>query len=332
MSAVLPPGPLPLERARELLRAATVFARGDGQHVAGRGFVTDADVLWDALLSLADADELVAAATRLDWQFHPRGFDNVELHERYGDGIVPWLATRLDDRGVLHNQPWCVVPCLLRCASAEAFDLCWRVVDIEGRTAWGGAGDQDLLLAWCRRHLDVAEAELARRAAAHPRARAYPAALGRLPLAPPTADGVLALLDACAAGLFATRVRLAPSGERTMRAVAARAGDDWGLALEWIDGDRPTGLFAARVAGVAHGSRVHGLAPGVTTTTRPVPAFAAADLDERLGPPALALPGLGLPADATVVASVPHARAAATPSESPVFQALAAALAAPVAR
>ncbi|HVV83538.1 MAG TPA: hypothetical protein VHE35_10720, partial [Kofleriaceae bacterium] len=151
--------PLPLDRARAILRGVTAFTR-DGVD-GGPG----ADTLWAALLSLEDAAELVEVASRLDWQFPPRGFDNVELHDRYGDGIVPWLATRLDADGVLHNVPWCVVPCLLRCTSREAFELIWRVTRIEGRTPWGGAGDADLLTAWCARHPEAAARELGRVAA-----------------------------------------------------------------------------------------------------------------------------------------------------------------------
>lgn len=308
------PGPMPLAQARAILAGVDAFTRERG------------DELWAALLSLADAAELVAVASRLRWEFHPRGFHNVDLHARYGDGIVPWLATRLDDDGVLHNQPWCVVPCLLACGGAEAFALVWRVTRVEGRTPWGGAGDRDLLAAWSERHPATARAELVRRAAHEPRARAHLRA-GGVRGAPERAADVLALLDACAARLFPTRVRLAPpAAAHDVRAVAARAGDDWGLALEWVDGARPSGLFAARAAGIAYGSRVRGAVEGVAVTARALADFHGATLDARLGPPALALPALGLPPDAEVVAVVPHVAFAPVPSASPVFQALAAAV------
>ncbi|MCL4223997.1 MAG: hypothetical protein KJZ91_05920 [Myxococcales bacterium] len=310
------PGPMPLAQARATLAGVDAFTRERG------------DELWAALLSLEDAAELVAVASRLRWEFHPRGFDNVDLHARYGDGIVPWLATRLDEGGVLHNQPWCVVPCLLACGSAEAFALVWRVAGVAGRTPWGGAGDRDLLAAWSERHPAVARAELASRSASEPRARAHLRAAG-VRGAPERAADVLALLDACAARLFPTRVRLAPpAAVHAVRVVAARAGDDWGLALEWVDGARPSGLFAARAAGLAYGSRVRGAVDGVAVTARALADFDGATLDARLGPPALALPALGLPAGAEVVAVVPHVAFAPVPSASPVFQALAAAVAA----
>ncbi len=303
------------DEARALLRGVDAFTRDRG------------DELWAALLSLEDAAALVTEASRLVWEFHPRGFDNTELHARYGDGIVPWLATRLGDDGVLRNQPWCVVPCLLRCGSAEAFALAWQARGIDGITAWGGCGDRDLVSAWSERHPEVAVAELERRAAAgETRAHAYLRAAGRRSR-PETAADVLALLDACAARLFATRVRLAPPGaSHDVRVVAARAGDDWGLALEWVDGTRPSGMFAARTAGIAYGSRVRGAIEGAAITSRPLADFHGTTLDARLGPPSLALAPLALGATATVVAVVPHVAHAPVPSQSPVWQALAAAV------
>lgn len=69
----------------------------------------------------------------------------------------------------------------------------------------------------------------------------------------------------------------------------------------------------------AFGSRVRGATHGATVTSRPVPAFDAVELDERLGPPALVLPSLGLAVGATVVASVPYVPAATSASDSAVL-------------
>jgi hypothetical protein len=295
------------EQARAILAAAEAFTREDG------------DRLWAALLALEDADEFVRVATRLDWQFHPRGFDNTELHERYRDGILPWLATRVDDTGALRNTPWCVVPCLLACGSAEAFALVWRVRTIDGRTPWGGAGpDGDLVSAWRTRHPDVAREALHALAPTDARARAYLRAAGE-------GDEPLALLDACARGLLATRVRLVPPERADVRVVAARHDSDWGIACEWIEGTRPSGVRAARVQTIAYGSRVRGIVDGVAVTSRPPADLASSDLDGRLGPPTLALEALGLEGG-TITAAIPHVGPAAVPSESPVWCALVAAL------
>ena len=130
-------GLMRLADARALLAGATAFVRGDdadAAHTPG-GFVLTSDRLWAALLSLADGAEFVQVATRLAWEFHPRGFDNIDLHLRYGDAIVPWLASRVDGAGALHNQPWCVVPCLLAggfAAGAIApFDLMPQTAHVE---------------------------------------------------------------------------------------------------------------------------------------------------------------------------------------------------------
>lgn len=119
-------GLVPLEDARAAVRAADAFRRGSSRMVGGTS-VTDADLLWAALLSLEDADELVTEARRLRWEFHVRGRENLALLERYGEGILPWLESRLDDAGVLFNVPWCVVPCLLAIDTRQAFALALRV-------------------------------------------------------------------------------------------------------------------------------------------------------------------------------------------------------------
>ena len=136
-------GLMRLADARAVLATTTTFARGDdaeGELRDDVGLVLTSDRLWAALLSLADGAEFVRVASGLAWEFHPRGFDNVDLHLRYGDAIVPWLATRLDHDGVLHNLPWCVVPCLLACGGPAAFELAWRAARVEG-------GASDLLRA-----------------------------------------------------------------------------------------------------------------------------------------------------------------------------------------
>ncbi|MCB9675792.1 MAG: hypothetical protein H6737_11780 [Alphaproteobacteria bacterium] len=311
-----------LGEARALLARHDTFEKGEAV-VDGRLELLS-DRLWEALLSLEDAAELVTVANRLDWQFHPRGFDNVELYERYGDGIVPFLATRLDDDGILHNVPWCVVPCLLRCGSVEAFDLAWRVVDIAGRTPWGGCGDADLLLSWCQRHPEVAREQLAHKADA--KAKALLFALGGPIDGAPTEDAVLALLDACAARQVDTRVELWPGPEvREVRAAAFRHGDDWGLAIEHVRGTRPRGLLAAHVVTCAFGPRVEGPVRGATVASRPVQDFDATELAARVGAPTLALPTLGLPRDARLVGEAVLARPA-VPSESPALAGLVAQL------
>ena len=115
-------GLMPLAEARALVKATEVYRKGDGEMLGGT-FVLESDRVWAALLSLKDAAEFVREATRIQWAFHVRGFDNLGLVERYGDGILPWLRSRIDKRGTLHNVPWCVLPCLLALDTREALEL-----------------------------------------------------------------------------------------------------------------------------------------------------------------------------------------------------------------
>ena len=57
-------GLVPVEAARAAVRAADAFRKGSARMVDGAS-VTDADRLWAALLSLEDAADFVAEATRL---------------------------------------------------------------------------------------------------------------------------------------------------------------------------------------------------------------------------------------------------------------------------
>lgn len=336
-------GLMPLAEARAVLRGTTAFVKGEGDLVDST-HVLASDLLWAALLSLDDAAELCAVASRLDWQFQPRGMDNIDLWRRYGDGIVPWLATRLDG-DTLVDTPWCVVPCLFACGSAEAFALAWRVERVAGMAR------PPVRATWLDLHPEVGAACLA--ALADPRARAQLAAMrarGVLASGPvaPTEPAILALLDACALGMVAPELNLWPSANGTgarrchgLRAVAARDGDDWGLALERLEGERPGGVYPARLAVHAFGSRVGARYRGAAIATRALDARGApsgrddfvawirARGADAWGPAELALPALGLPGGRVVAAipSLAHVEPGARPSESSVFRAIARAIA-----
>jgi hypothetical protein len=132
-------GLMPLAGARALVQAAREFRKGGGRMV-GDTWVLDSDVLWAALMSLADAAEFVREATRLCWFFHPRGQDNTAPLERYGEAILPWLASFVRPDGRLVNVPWCVKPCLLAIGRAEVFALLWGVTCVSEGTGDGWPG------------------------------------------------------------------------------------------------------------------------------------------------------------------------------------------------
>jgi len=196
-------GLVPLPRARAVLAAATVVDRDT------------LDAVWAALLSL-EPEELVPATAHLDWQFPVRGKENLALVERYGEGAIPWLRTRIR-HGVLVNHPWCVAPCLLALGTLSSLDVMLEVrgallaagdmrfwqftaAELPGDEAALEADALALVLEWCRLHPAKALACLVKRADSHPRARA---ALTKLAEASPE--------DTCAALRAANRGDLVES-------------------------------------------------------------------------------------------------------------------------
>lgn len=295
-------GLVPLKIAREALSQRTSFSKGQSHQTHGRHLLTS-DVLWALLLSLQDAAEFVEVASKLTWNFHPRGMNNIDLFLRYGAGIVPWLATRLNRDGVLENNPWCVLPCLMQCDSKEAFDLVWSI-----RTKPGDS--PGVLLQWIDTHAQTAARSLvgkllASRAISNNdeqiRTRAVLAGFiargfaGQVENAiemvemelqkgqdlanqkmalrqelglhgPPTREAVLALLDAASSRVLSAKQLMwpdekdGPNGKcHALRAVALRQGEQWGLLLQRLEGDRPGGSFGARVFSFCFGS---GIRPG----------------------------------------------------------------------
>jgi hypothetical protein len=128
-------GLMPLAEARGLLAGVAVFQRGQGRTIDGR-FVLESDRVWAALLSLADAAEFVTHARRLSWQANVRGMNNLAPYERYGDGILPWIASHVDEDGTLRDVPWCVLPCLLASGSEDAFAIAATVRDPQVLCQW----------------------------------------------------------------------------------------------------------------------------------------------------------------------------------------------------
>lgn len=100
-----------------------------------------------ALLSLADAEEFTATVIPLTWGLN--GFLSIDdltaLHGRYGDGVLPWIASRIDADGVLSDRPGGLWWLLQRCDSPDAFDLAARVRGVgpvDARGHWHPTGDE----------------------------------------------------------------------------------------------------------------------------------------------------------------------------------------------
>jgi len=135
-------GLMSLSEARRLLESIEVFRKGEGRSAAGT-MVFESDRVWAAFLSLEDAAEFVKHARRIRWEFQVRGRDNVALHERYGDGILPWIESRIEGEGALVNVPWCVVPCLLAIGTRDALDVALRVHSVVELGSAGGEIDAE---------------------------------------------------------------------------------------------------------------------------------------------------------------------------------------------
>jgi hypothetical protein len=119
-------GLLPLQEARRFLASVDVFRRGKPRLVHGTR-VYESDRVWAALLSLENADEFVRHAKRMSWEYAGRTRDDTTVLERYGNGILPWIESRLSEDAELTNVPACVLPCLLAIATTSALELALRV-------------------------------------------------------------------------------------------------------------------------------------------------------------------------------------------------------------
>ncbi|MBK7195510.1 MAG: hypothetical protein IPH80_23750 [Myxococcales bacterium] len=271
-------GLVPLAEARATIAATTVVDRDN------------LDAVWAALCSLGDGAELATAAAHLDWQMPPRGKANVAFVERYGAGALAWLRTRVGN-GVLTNHPWCVLPCVMELDDPGALDL---LLDVDGVLADGGsmtawvfsrapvpddraaldAAALDLVLAWTRRHPDVAYPRLAARARTSARAAAALRALAaKAPtdvaarLAAVGEGGLVAALDLpTAVSIDAILAELGAASEQSwpvfhanvdgrleyfgQRVIAVRApqGDGWAIVFERMQGSDPDMFQIARYA------------------------------------------------------------------------------------
>lgn len=143
-------GLMPLAEARAWLDARDAYVKGDFLPTTGARSVLESDRTWAAVLSLTDGDEFLAVTGRLSWEFQVRGMDNLAALERYGDAVLGWVEQRTDSDGVLHNTPWCLLPCLLACPAAAAFDVAAKIHSVVPATT----GVRSVLGRWVLAHPD----------------------------------------------------------------------------------------------------------------------------------------------------------------------------------
>lgn len=243
-----------LEESRAVLSTMTAYTRDN------------ADVVWGSLLSLDDANEFVALASKLDWKFPMlRGWDNEDAVTRFGPAVLPWVEALLDRiKGKVGSIPaspfnfvWThlvaigpeAVLAVLRAkkdsdADPDKLGLVVEWLERHGAPAWvalaraAEAGAPD-----AKRAFDALAKRQPRVAAKHLKAAGLSAKVGPSAL---TAESILRVLDAAAAAQMNERMpwpSLRPSAGHfeyhAMRVITVRQdkGDHWGILLEVAQGD-----------------------------------------------------------------------------------------------
>lgn len=131
-------GLLPLDVARTCLRSSppTPTTR------------EEADRMWASVLSLEDAEDLIASTSHLTWDGLVPGQANTALVDRYGEALIDWLETRVRD-GVLLGKPHVLGQCLTRLKTTRALELLLQVEGYAGDSASSPQAQRlDLLYAW----------------------------------------------------------------------------------------------------------------------------------------------------------------------------------------
>lgn len=135
-------GLLPLEVARDVLGNAPEEPRTSDE----------ADRIWASVLSLEDVADLKARTGRLSWDSLIRGEVNLALVERYGESLVEWIQTRVQD-GVLIGKPRCIGDCLTELRDVRALELLLGLDGYAGDSARSPKGQRFTLLnSWVSRN------------------------------------------------------------------------------------------------------------------------------------------------------------------------------------
>ena len=237
-------GLMPLATARALLKRRRVFAKGADLHVGDRHLL-EADRRWAALLSLQDAAEFVSVASALRWDHPPRGRQNSAPFDRYGEGILPWLAAALGPDGRFPRLMTCGLPCLLAVGGEEALTLVLRLAQREALGSWLAEHPEGFGLLAARAAAGDAKADEALRRAAAADPGAATAALGPAVVA---ARGLPGLDPAVQALLDAHPPLALPAGRSLSMAAVSAMVRNFELPM-WDNANSFTG--AVRVSGFA---------------------------------------------------------------------------------
>ena len=218
---------------------------------------------WAALVSLADAAEFLRTVKGARWSKQPTGTDRVAPALRYGEAILPWLASFVDKRGVIAKHAIDVEWNLVSIGGPRALEVLLRIasdrteviedfIDTHRKAAYrafdelsrgGNVRAREVLLAFVAAAPSRRRKELAAALGARASAALLAGASGAL-----EAGAILKVLDAAAIADSDHRLDW-PDFEayasnftyHAMRVIAARSrtGDDWGIVFEVVLGDLP---------------------------------------------------------------------------------------------
>ena len=250
-----------LDLARTMVRSASAFRKGQARTV-GRQGLFESDFSWAALLSLESVEEFVREGLRLEWRFHCRKHQCLDLLERYGQGIFPWLASFVKD-GVLVSLPWCVGDCLLALDTPEARDLVVRlksaIIEEPGGTCPFPRDAQGELTTHGL-YPDHEPAQVQPSALTFQRnyAQRHGGSVNRIRVQPTLeATDILATLDSACRQSDGWPVFFGQEPDRAyhalrMIAVRAREGNDWAVLFEVLEGSSKDHLLDCRYLVSSH--------------------------------------------------------------------------------
>ncbi len=124
-------GLVPIEEARQTLDGFESFENGELIHF-GEECCTESDRVFASLCSLDNADEFLKVIMGKPWNFPTRMDLICALAERYGEEIMPWLETMVDETNNFPDKGYSSCPphlhdCLYLLNGDEATELAFKI-------------------------------------------------------------------------------------------------------------------------------------------------------------------------------------------------------------
>ncbi len=124
-------GLVPINEAREILNGYESFEGGELLTING-STCSESDRTFAALCSLENVEEFLKTALNKPWN-HPTPMDLIcALGQRYGEGLITWLESMIDETNNFPDRGYASYPphlhdCLLLLSSSEAAELAFII-------------------------------------------------------------------------------------------------------------------------------------------------------------------------------------------------------------